>query len=137
MLYCLFHAINLCLWLVVVDNAFIYLFFFIAVQIMSGERTPESRKRKLSCSGSWRQIANKIPSNCIPSGINNVLPLLEEMEDFDVFIQSKERSQRAVLESFFGDSSSDLIESVMNLVEVSILFFYDVFYLTFLLAPVD
>ncbi len=83
----------------------------VAVQIMSN-----ASKRKLVC-GSWKRLVDQNLSKFIPDGME-IVSMLEEIRDYDVFNQINDQIKRMILQNLFGDDSP-LVEFSMNSISAS------------------
>lgn len=88
--------------------------FFFCSPIMSSTSTPTKKRKMSSSTGSWRQIIKKIHGD--EGETLKLLPLLTEMEDYNVFIINKKKAQITLLQSVLGDDSS-LVDEIMKIFE--------------------
>ncbi len=101
---------------------------------MSSSSSTPAKKRKRYCS--WSVIVDRIPDQ---HKTMDLLPLLEDMEDFSAFINYKTTAKNVLLKHMLGDDSIlpsiilDIVESFIAGVSFNLCILSILFYLTFLL----
>ncbi len=79
---------------------------------MSTCNTPKKRRVMIS----WPSIVSKISANLKVDDIDYV-DILENMEDIEIFQKTKLKTKKNLLQTEFGDESSDLIGEILELLD--------------------